>query len=123
MLAVVLLHVVEPAGPVEDAHDLVGVERARQGVPDGAGLVRLHVGDRHPGQGAVVGRLAAALGVEGAAVQRHAAAVAGDDMGGEPRQGGVVVIEAVGGHGGGIILGGPERGVPEAPKSDLEARF
>ena len=97
MLPAVLLHEVEPPGPVDGP---------LHGLPHGQGPVAEvdhlavplpGVGDVYAAQGAVVGGLAAALGVEGGAVQGDGPGVllldAGADRGGEGLAEGVVVVE------------------------------
>ena len=92
----VLLHVVEPPGPVDGAgHVFANFHRLFDSVDNDAVLF-VDVGDGGAVQRAVVGRLAAALGVEGGAVQRHQipvfARLTGQDRGGERPHKGVGVV-------------------------------
>src|SRR3954451_8543317 len=100
MLAVVLLHVVEATLPVDPSfHVGSGGERAIEEVEDFSARL-LHVDDLDPAQRSSIGRLAATLGVEGAAIEeRRRLAVslrAGDDARGEVRQIGIAQVEALG---------------------------
>ena len=100
VLSVVLLHVVEAAGPIDRSfHFSAGVERTVEQVQHLAVPI-LHVEHRRTAQRALVPRLAAALGIEGAAVQ-HRCWLAiqipqRDEMGGEAGQVGVAEVEAFG---------------------------
>ena len=103
MLSGVLLHMVEAAGPVQRTGDgAADFHRLVAGVENDTALF-MNIGDMGAAQGAVVRRLAAALGVEGGAVQRDGKAALGrlaaQDRGGEFLQKGVGVVELFGFHG------------------------
>jgi hypothetical protein len=102
MLAVVLLHVVEPPDPVDLALHGVAVERPRKQVPDGPVVIGLDVHHGYRIELPVVSRLAAAFGVEGRPVEGHGRVSfpirPGDDGGGEGGEVGVGEVEPVG-HG------------------------
>ncbi len=69
MLAVVLLHMVEAARPIDLAlHKVVG-ERGGQHVPHHA-IFRLHIQHGHAAKHASIGGLAAALGIKCALIER-----------------------------------------------------
>lgn len=71
MLAGMLLHMVEAAVPVHHAlHGLSHCQRLGEGVHNLVVLF-LHVQDGDAAQSAVVGRLSAAFGIEGGAVQSY----------------------------------------------------
>ena len=104
VLAAVLLHVVEAAVPVDGAGEGgADLHRDIHGVENRAVLL-LDVQDLRLAQGAEVTGLAAALRVEGRAVQGHEeaifAGVTAEDPGGEGFQVGVGVVELFRGHGG-----------------------
>ena len=87
VLAGMLLHMVKPPGPVDDAGDgFSHGQRPAAPVQDDAVLFP-HVGHSGPAQRALVGRLAAPLGIKGGAVQHHHPPVlvllTGQDGGGE----------------------------------------
>ena len=98
VLAGVLLHVVEPAGPVDAAGRPAGERLGRAGGRC-ARLVH-HVEDGDPAEPAGVVRLAAGGGIEGGAVEIDPAAVLGPvhDGGVEVAEVGVGVVQALG-HG------------------------
>ena len=96
MLAGVLLHVVEPAGPVDAPGDgLPNFHSLVAGVENDPVLL-VDVGDGRASQSAVVCGLSAALGVKGSAVQHHFEAVfgllTGQDRGGELLHEGVLIV-------------------------------
>ena len=104
VLAAVLLHVVEAAVPVDGAGEGgADLHRTIHGVENRAVLL-LDVQDLRLAQGAEVTGLAAALRVEGRAVQGHEVAVfagvTSEDPGGEGFQVGIKVVEFFRGHGG-----------------------
>ena len=96
MLPGVLLHVVEPPGPIDDArHVFANFHRFFDRV-DNDTVPLMDVGDGGAVQCAVVRGLAAALGVEGGAVQCHQKAgfprLTGQDRGGKYRHKGVGIV-------------------------------
>ena len=76
VLAVVLLHVIEPASPVDLGRDLAGVQRLGEEVQHRA-IPLLGVEDLHTAQRPPIAGLAAPFGIERAAIQ---------DCGGPPIQ-------------------------------------
>ena len=72
MLTGVLLHVIEPAGPVDDAVHRVVRERRVQHVQDVAVLLVDDVDDAGAAQRAGVERLPAGGRIEGGAIEDHA---------------------------------------------------
>ena len=104
VLAAVLLHVVKAAVPVDGAGEGgADLHRGIHGVENRA-VFFLDIQHLRLAQGAEVAGLAAALRVEGAAVQGHEVAilagVTSEDPGGEGFQVGVGVVEFFRGHGG-----------------------
>src|SRR6202030_3062072 len=68
VLAVVLLHVIEPARPVDLGRDLAGLQRLGEDVKHGAALL-LGIEDSHTAQRPPVAGLAAPFGVERSAIE------------------------------------------------------
>ena len=97
VLSGVLLHVIEPAGPVHDARQPIAAGRRRQQVGDALALVH-DVHHLDAAQVAGVERLATGGGIESGAVEVDAAAVLGPlhDGGLERGQVRVMVVDALG---------------------------
>jgi len=103
VLAVVLLHVIEPARPVDLGRDLAGLQRLGEDVKHGAPPL-LGIGDLHTAQRAPVAGLAAPFGVERRAIEdRGGPSVQLADFqhaGAEGPEVGILEVEALGHEGG-----------------------
>ena len=68
MLSVVLLHVIEPARPIDLGGDFSGLDRPSQHVQDSAAAL-LRIDHRGRSQRAAIARLSSSLGIEGGAIE------------------------------------------------------